>query len=958
MPLQPDVQGAAPFLTTCAVVDADSAYGGGHTHIWVRHIYQADPPPNPTIRGYLRFDLGGIPEGAQITSAKLRLYMEDANGAEPAEIGAWRLTQDWSPATLSEMNQPTFAFGPYTSTLGSNAGWKSWDITELVGGWASGAAPNYGLVLAGPEIAQDAVGGGVLKSAITFERQFRTSEYGLRRGASDASPCLQISYTMPTTRQRQSPWLPQPVWTPVPQPTTSFFLPIPALYNFGVADIRLYQTINYYQLGANQTPGVPLIGGKPTLVRVFVTNDADQPKSVTVTLRAFRGSSELAPCAGVVPKTRMLADTTDIPNFLVSPDVQEDLAWTFNWVLPADCAWVQAGAGDVHFKATLKGDIGSGDGDQNPADDSFTGGNFSFLSMRPLRIKPYIFTYQKPGSAHQGDQASLSQLAADLDYLKNLYPVSALDVRAPTFMQSTRNLDFDNSSGQFLSAFGDFLDGFEDCCGVDSVDSNLALLPGSLFCCAGAQGLSWTNSRYAVANVGSLSTTAHEIGHNLGLIHRSNDHGEGGDIENLHDHGEMGGIGWDIARPNKFIGTHGQLPQPWHSHDLMSYGGCSDFAEPAEYGDSLPTYCEGEWISPLNYARIAQRLQCSDPQTLDEDDNDECLSKHPFDTVIDNAFGPATWARDILHAAFMGVLSNLAALQPGAQAGSIRITARVFEDGPVELLPFAVSSAPARGRGLDSGRGAYRLELRADDDTVLVGRSFEPKPITTHGRVDRWSVDQTLAWDPATRRIVLLLDGSVIAERRVSASAPTVVLRSPNGGEQLGASGLFTVSWQGQDPDGDGLSYTLQYSADGGRTWDTVGRNLAETSFDLDLAGVPGGRQSLLRVVASDGVLTAEDTSDQVFEVDGKAPYVGIGAPLDGAVLAGSERVRLRGLATDTEDGMLHGSALVWSSDRDGLLGSGESIDARLSVGQHRLTLTVDDSAGKQTVATVEVTIR
>ncbi|MFX0208315.1 MAG: hypothetical protein ACFFDT_20190 [Candidatus Hodarchaeota archaeon] len=118
--------------------------------------------------------------------------------------------------------------------------------------------------------------------------------------------------------------------------------------------------------------------------------------------------------------------------------------------------------------------------------------------------------------------------------------------------------------------------------------------------------------------------------------------------------------------------------------------------------------------------------------------------------------------------------------------------------------------------------------------------------------------------------------------------APTVTVDSPNGGESL--SETETLSWTASDADGDSLTYSVYYSADNGTSWAFLISGLTNTSIDWDTTTVPDGEDYLIKVVVSDGTLTAEDQSDEVFTIDNAginwALYGAIGAAVFFALLA------------------------------------------------------------------------
>jgi len=107
-------------------------------------------------------------------------------------------------------------------------------------------------------------------------------------------------------------------------------------------------------------------------------------------------------------------------------------------------------------------------------------------------------------------------------------------------------------------------------------------------------------------------------------------------------------------------------------------------------------------------------------------------------------------------------------------------------------------------------------------------------------------------------RIALRRGNSELAARASSANPPTVTITTPAAGETW--AGSRTLRWQGTDPDGDVLTYTVLYSADGGTSWLPIETLTTATEFTFDTAEIGSGDQIRFRVIASDGFRTAEAT--------------------------------------------------------------------------------------------------
>jgi hypothetical protein len=249
---------------------------------------------------------------------------------------------------------------------------------------------------------------------------------------------------------------------------------------------------------------------------------------------------------------------------------------------------------------------------------------------------------------------------------------------------------------------------------------------------------------------------------------------------------------------------------------------------------------------------------------------------------------------------------------------------------------------------------AYCLELYDAGSTKLSSTCFDVSydfgdsttPMTTA------PFALTVPFPPTTRQIVLKHGAAVVATRTVSNNVPTVNVGPVTGGATK------ALTWTASDLDGDVLTYSVLYSNDAKQSWFAVATDLTATTYSLDTSMLPGGTNAYVRILASDGVNTGEADGGP-FAVTGKEPTALINAPEDGAVFAPGENVLLAGDGFDLEDGSLPDDRLVWSSDQDGALGSGRTVERNdLSEGTHHITLTVADSAGNQTTASITLTVR
>ncbi|HEU5086217.1 MAG TPA: hypothetical protein VFT99_02185, partial [Roseiflexaceae bacterium] len=359
----------------------------------------------------------------------------------------------------------------------------------------------------------------------------------------------------------------------------------------------------------------------------------------------------------------------------------------------------------------------------------------------------------------------------------------------------------------------------------------------------------------------------------------------------------------------------GKVYDPATTHDLMSY--C-----PAG-GSKLG------WISPYTWEFMWNKLRV----------------------------GPASAAAEVDRGApASGILAvDVTVTNPalGPQTGVFDTLAKVDNEGPV-IMPTP---------------GEYSIELRGAGNTTLSSTPFAISFVSEYSAHDGdhpgdptptavASSHMSIPWIDGTTQVVLLHGATVLQSRTVSATPPSVQFTNPTTAQTWAAGTTQTLSWAGSDADpGTTLTYSLFYSADGVQ-WDLIADHLTATSYDVEVDSLAGSPVARFRVVANDGVLIGEDETNAPISVPNKAPNAVIVNPGPNSQVPIGDLLVLQGTASDLEDGDLPESALLWSSDKQGNLGSGSELPINnLQPGLHVITLTVTDSNGQTSTATVSVYI-
>ncbi len=162
---------------------------------------------------YIQFNLAGMPSGATVSKATLRLYVDAATQAGSFDV--YEINSPWAENLMTFNNAPPLGSSatgskPVTVVRSSQNQFLLVDITPLVQGWLSGTIPNNGIALA------------LVGTTGCFGFDSKESEY------TSHEPELEVTFTSGTGPQGPqgpqglpgTPGAPGPIGPPGPQGAT------------------------------------------------------------------------------------------------------------------------------------------------------------------------------------------------------------------------------------------------------------------------------------------------------------------------------------------------------------------------------------------------------------------------------------------------------------------------------------------------------------------------------------------------------------------------------------------------------------------------------------------------------------------------------------------------------------------------------------------------------------------
>jgi hypothetical protein len=726
---------------------------------------------------------------------------------------------------------------------------------------------------------------------------------------------------IPTAKPTPVPgFIPQMVLKLPPPPP--FLIALAPRPNFEVIKVEITQAIQCLNNPNCADNTVELFVGKPTMVRLYVRISPSSPffsvsgigGELCPGVHDAQGCSNPVHSINTITVTK-LKSTSDLSY------LRGDINRTLNFILPSGwtygnfTAYVNMNGVDYPLEASFK--------------DNFISQSFQEITSQRLDV---MFVPVKS----KGVLADLNERWTLHDWLLLAYPTANIQIwQMVGYINNTPDTyDWMDTSGGCGDGWGALLDDLGYYRGSNP-QIFYAMVDAQSLKKAPAAGCGRFSGNVAAGEVNTgdrygAEVAAQEIGHTMQRSHAPGC-GAGNPDPNYPISGaNLDEYGVDVVRNQVYI--------PNLSYDFMGY--CGD--------------ANTKWTSLYTYSAIASLLP--DGVYVPGGQGSSVAQQavpSGFRLAAPVSFQPGVTGPQAI---------NLTGDQPAATQAQVPSTS-LYLTGSGSITPQKVNLK--RGfflLGTDSvapitpDSGPYTFELLDAQGKVLSSLPFKPQEESNEMPGDTGTFHLTIPWVEAARGYQFQYNGTVIASQTADAIQPSVENISSSGGSHWPNTGTVTISWQPVYAGSNPLQYLVQYSRDGGKSWQTLTINSDQPTLDVDAALVAGSPQAQIRVYVSDGFNTGEVVSTR-FTVDNKAPDMHIGWTADGAQVMSGNPVFLNGAATDAQDGPISGSDLHWSVDNNAL-GDGDTlVTSTIGEGEHVITLSAMNAEGLTGTTSIHLTV-
>jgi hypothetical protein len=214
------------------------------------------------------------------------------------------------------------------------------------------------------------------------------------------------------------------------------------------------------------------------------------------------------------------------------------------------------------------------------------------------------------------------------------------------------------------------------------------------------------------------------------------------------------------------------------------------------------------------------------------------------------------------------ILVGVIGVQESYSEKVIGIRGMIFENGTTILDPWYRIESKI-DIPLDNP-GNVRIQYYDINDKKIAETGFNYEPTClVNGEIHCFDFMGFLLRIPDIgdfKKIVFLRDSQFLSEKIVSSNPPIVKILYPNGGEVFRNNESITMKWESSDLDGDDLTFMIQISDDDGNTWNIRSFDIPTNEFEFRFYHLESD-SVLIRVIASDGINTSSDISDEPFTV-------------------------------------------------------------------------------------------